>query len=108
MGDKNPMYGIPAWNKGIPCSEETKNKISKANSGRKYNNEETQRRNKTRGKVYQINTPNGKTLKIHNLKKWCQENHIGYCNLREAITGYKGKTSFMGYSGKLIRKTTNG
>ena len=27
------MRGRPAWNKGMPCSEETKRKISEANKG---------------------------------------------------------------------------
>jgi hypothetical protein len=33
-GSGNPMYGKPAWNKGIPCNQQTKEKISKANKGR--------------------------------------------------------------------------
>lgn len=32
-GKDNPIYGKPAWNRGIPRSEETKRKISLANIG---------------------------------------------------------------------------
>lgn len=34
-GENHPMYGKPAWNRGIPCSEESKSKISKTLTGRK-------------------------------------------------------------------------
>ena len=33
-GEKNPNFGKPAWNRGIPCPEETKNKISDTLTGR--------------------------------------------------------------------------
>lgn len=33
-GEKNPMFGKPAWNKGIPMSEETKRKLSEAKKGK--------------------------------------------------------------------------
>lgn len=34
-GEKNPNYGKPTWNKGIPCPEEAKDKIRKKLTGRK-------------------------------------------------------------------------
>jgi len=34
IGKNNPMYGTVPWNKGLPCSEETKKKISKSNNGK--------------------------------------------------------------------------
>jgi len=36
LGDKNPMFGKPSWNKGIEMSKETKERLIKANTGRKY------------------------------------------------------------------------
>jgi len=30
IGEKNPAYGKPAWNRGIPSSKKTKEKISKS------------------------------------------------------------------------------
>ena len=34
-GEKNPNYGKPAWNRGIPCTEDAKRKISEKLKGRK-------------------------------------------------------------------------
>ncbi len=39
-GERNPMYGKPAWNRGIPCSEEQKKQISERNKKRKHTPEE--------------------------------------------------------------------
>ena len=35
IGEKNPNYGKPAWNRGVPCPEETKEKIRKKLTGKK-------------------------------------------------------------------------
>ena len=35
LGKNNPMYGKPAWNKGIPMSEEHKRKMIKTKTGKK-------------------------------------------------------------------------
>ena len=34
-GENHPMYGKPAWNRGIPCTDEAKGKISATLTGRK-------------------------------------------------------------------------
>ena len=34
-GEKNPNFGRPAWNSGVPCPESTKKKISQKLTGRK-------------------------------------------------------------------------
>lgn len=34
LGPKNPQYGKHSWNYGVPCKEETKEKLHIANSGR--------------------------------------------------------------------------
>ena len=36
MGNKNPQFGKPSWNKGIPMSEEAKHKLSLANKGKSH------------------------------------------------------------------------
>jgi len=38
-GEKNPMFGKTPWNKGIPCTEKTKKKISKKLKGVKFSEE---------------------------------------------------------------------
>lgn len=47
LGSKNPMYGKPAWNRGIPASEKSKNILRQANLGKKWLPEELEKRNKT-------------------------------------------------------------
>lgn len=98
-GAKNPMYGVEPWNKGIPCSDATKQKISQANAGRKYSDEERARRYSTRGKVYIVMDPEGGTHEVTNLKQWALSRGLCPINLREALVGYKGKHQYKGYTG---------
>jgi hypothetical protein len=102
IGDKNPMYGKDPWNKGLSTSNITKQKISKANTGRKYTEEEHISRNKSRGKTYKIYSPDNVEYVVKNLKEWCEQNNFNYCSFREAIMGYKGKTNYKGWTGELL------
>lgn len=43
-------FGKLPWNKGIPCSEETKNKISKSNKGKIYSDERRMNMSKSKNK----------------------------------------------------------
>jgi len=97
LGNKNPMWNKSPWNKGLITCEETRRKISEANIGRKYSEEEHTKRNKTRGKVYNIISPDGEEFIIKNLKKWCKEMNFNYNSFREAITEYKGKKDYKGW-----------
>jgi hypothetical protein len=103
FGEKNPMFGISPWNKGLPCSIETKNKISVANKGRKQTKKEQESRYVSRGKTYEIISPIGETFLIKNLKNWCIENNFNYCMFREALCGYKGKTNYKGWTGRIFQ-----
>lgn len=103
QGTKNPMYGKPAWNLGMPCSDSMMKKISAANRGRKYTPEEHQVRNNSRGKQYELTSPEGTKFLVKNLKRWCEEHGmaVGYGNIREMCVGYKGKTSYKGWTGRI-------
>lgn len=105
MGSNNPMYGVAPWNKGVPCSNETKQKISESNSGRVYTTEERERRRESRGKVYVVIDPTGITHTVTNLKEWAMMQNLCPTNLREALVGYKGKTQYKGYTGYATGKT---
>lgn len=105
-GSKNPMFGIEPWNKGVPCSDEVKQKISNANQGRCYTTEERDRRQATRGKVYVVIDPLGNEHCVINLKAWAQERGLCPVNLRLALVGYKGKTQYKGYTGHSTGITT--
>lgn len=102
QGNKNPQYGRPTWNKGIPWSDDVKRKISNANTGRKYSKDEHESRYPSRGKTYRIITPDNKEEVVHNLKAWAKERGLCYNNLRQALTGYKGKKYYKGYKGNLL------
>ncbi len=39
---------------------------------------------------------------VYNLKAWAKERGLGYNNLRQALTGYKGKKYYKGYKGNLL------
>lgn len=39
LGDKNPQYGKPSWNKGLPCTEEQKKALLSYNLGKKQSKE---------------------------------------------------------------------
>lgn len=98
-GSNNPMWGVEPWNKGIPCSTSTKEKISAANSGRVYTEEERVKRQLTRGKIYVVIDPQGNQHTVKNLKAWAIDRGLCPTNLREALVGYKGKTQYKGYTG---------
>lgn len=104
-GAKNPMYGVEPWNKGIPCSDVTKQKISQSNKGRRYTDEERRSRQNTRGKVYTVIDPSGRAYAVTNLKEWALSRGLCPTNLREALVGYKGKTQYKGYTGSPTGKS---
>lgn len=101
-GKLNPMYGKLPWNKNIKHLKETKEKISIANKGRKYTQEEHKKRNETRGKKYKVVSPEGEVFIVKNLQKWAKEKKLCPCNLRLALVGYKGRTSYKGWTGQKI------
>lgn len=51
--------GIPSWNKGISPSEETREKIRKANLGKKYDAEHIKKLQKSGAKNKKVVTPEG-------------------------------------------------
>lgn len=98
-GPNNPMWGVAPWNKGVPCSTDTKKKISAANKGRVYTEEERAKRQLSRGKTYVVIDPEGTHHTVKNIKLWAIERGLSPTNLREALVGYKGKTQYKGYTG---------
>lgn len=102
-GGNNPMWGKIPWNKGMFHTVETRAKISNANKGRKYSIEEHRLRQESRGHAYCVTGPDGVTVEVHNLKDWAKRHNLSYQNLREALTGYRGKTQYRGYTGYKIK-----
>ena len=61
-GDKNPMFGKHSWNKGIPCREETKQKLRENHIG-KYYGKHTQLSEEQKQHLHDINV--GKIYVTH-------------------------------------------
>lgn len=54
-GNKNPQFNKPAWNKGVPCREETKEKLRLANKGNPSPNKNTHLSEERKQYLHNIN-----------------------------------------------------
>lgn len=101
-GVKNPQYNKPSWNRGIPCREETREKLRKANRGNSSPNKgkhlsEEQKRHLHEiniGKVYVTHEELGvtKCIELSELDTYLQLGyHRGYSKTRKGMSRRKEK-----------------
>ena len=91
--ENNPNYGIPSKLKGIPRTQETKNKISKKLKGIVRTIPKSQHQIdiliKRCEKQYKIYSPNNEILIITNMTKFCKENNLDPGNMFKVANGFK-------------------
>jgi group I intron endonuclease len=104
-GENNPFYGkkhnefskklISQKKTGVRLSEETKEKIRKANFGKKMSKESIEKTSEKKSKIWRIITPEGKEIIIKNLSRFCQENGLDQRNMSKVAAGiYKSSKGY--------------
>ena len=88
LDELNPKYNIRTIadsNLGMKFSEETKQKISRSNKGRKQRKEEVDQKSIE----YFFISPKGKQVKGLNLSKLCRKYNLSIGNMSEVLHGHR-------------------
>lgn len=100
--------------KGIKLSEETKEKLRVANTGKKYSDETKRKKSEAmkgkvyspesikksslnRMKTYELISPQGELNTISNLREFCKLNNLNYTNAHALATGRYYKETYKGW-----------
>lgn len=108
-GSKNPMYGVPPRNKGVPCPQHIRDAVSKAQKGRKdsldviYKRTKHFRENNPKSKPIELYLNNEKIGCFDSISKLSNYLNINYSTLRSAVRKSINENSeYKGYKFKYI------
>ena len=89
--------GRNAWNKGIPVSNKTKEKIRQKHKGRKQTEEHKLKRSESLSKQFTLVDPDGKIVSGKNVSQFCRDNNLNHSHISNVMTGkrnhHKGWTT---------------